>query len=796
MIGQTLGHYRIEERLGSGGMGVVYRARDTRLGRTVAIKLLGERLPADEHARARLVREARTASSLNHPNICTIHEVGEAEGKIYIAMECVEGEPLSARVAGSGVPLDALLRYGAQIADALEHAHERGIVHRDLKSSNVIINPEGRAKVLDFGLAKRVSPEALGEATRSQATLTEAGAVAGTLQYMPPEVLRGEPADARGDLWALGVVLYEMAAGRLPFAGNTGFEISSAILREPPAALPPRVPAGLKAIIQRCLAKDPAQRYQRAGEVRAALEAVQSDSSVGLAAAGRKGLPLPRSLALTGVAALGAAALAAVLVALNVGGLRERFFGKAAPGQIDSLAVLPLENLSGDPGQEYFADGMTDALITNLAQIRALRVISRTSVLAYKGSRKPLPEIARELNVEAVVEGSVLRVGDRVRITAQLIQAATDRHLWARSYEEEMKDVLRLQGQVAEAIAREIRVQLSPEEKARLARARPVDPEIYQLYLQGTHYLYQGKRGDIEKAMQTFEEVVHRDPNFAPAYVGLAQGYWARGYLGAGDLPVSRETLAKAKDLVLKALELDDALAEAHSMLGNLLLTHDLDLAGAEREHRRALELNPGSAAAHLSYSGLLPALGRFDESVTQAKEALTLDPLSPRFNNGVGWALTFARRYDEAIAQYRRTIDMSPDYEPAHFWLGFALACRGTYSDGIKEIERAIRNSGGNRMWEAYLGHYYALSGRRKEAEGILEEFKRLYSKREMSHYGIALVYTGLGRKVEALDWLERAYAERWGQVAFLKASPAWDSLRAEPRFIELLKKIGLEKS
>ncbi len=483
MLGKTLGHYRILEKIGAGGMGEVYRAHDEQLGRDVAIKLLPASVLSDATARARLLREARSAASLNHPHICTIHEVGEADGQAYIAMELVEGQPLSARLAGGALPTEQVLRYGLQLAEALGHAHERGLVHRDLKSANVVITTEGRAKVLDFGLAKRLSEGEMDVVTRSQASLTAAGALVGTLAYMAPEQLRGQPADARSDVWALGVVLHEMATGSRPFQGQTGFELSSAILTQRPAPLVGKAPLGLRAVIERCLEKEPARRYQRAGEVRAALEAVQT-GAVAPWTAWRYRLARRRWLAAAGAVVV----LAAVLVGLNVGGLRERLRHGASPSGINSIAVLPLENLSHDPEQEYFTDGMTEALITELGQISALRVISRTSAMHYKGTRKTLPEIARELHVDAVVEGSVERYGQRVRITAQLIEAPTDRHLWAKSYERDLGDVFALQDAVAQAITNEIKIKLTTQEQRRLASARRVNPQAHEAYLRGRFF--------------------------------------------------------------------------------------------------------------------------------------------------------------------------------------------------------------------------------------------------------------------------------------------------------------------
>ena len=491
MIGQRLGHFRIIEKIGAGGMGEVYKAHDEQLDRDVAIKVLPASSFRDATARGRLLREARTASKLNHPHICTIHEVGEAEGQAYIAMELVEGQPLSARLADGALPPEQVLRYGLQLADAVAHAHERGIIHRDLKSANVIITPEARAKVLDFGLAKRLSSEDLAEATtQTMDSLTGPGTVVGTLAYMAPEQLRGQPADARSDIWALGVMLYEMAAGQRPFQGKTGFELSSAILSQPPPPLPlgpgGALPAELGAVIAHCLEKDPAQRYQRSEDVRAALEAVQSGAALPAWPAWKYALSRRRWLAL--VAALATAL--AVVGALDVGGLRGRLLGGAAAPQLRSVAVLPLANLSGDPQQDYFAEGMHDALITDLAKLSGLRrVIARSSVLRYRKTDKPLRQIARELGVDAIITGAVLREGDRVRITAQLINAATEEQVWAERYERELRGVLSLQNEIVGAVAREVKLRLTPQEQARLASARPVNPEAHEAFLRGRFYV-------------------------------------------------------------------------------------------------------------------------------------------------------------------------------------------------------------------------------------------------------------------------------------------------------------------
>ena len=500
MIGETLGRYRIVDTIGSGGMGVVYRAHDPTLDRDVALKLLHAQALDSESSRSRFLREARALSQLNHPHICTIYEIGEADGRTFIAMEYVRGRPLSSVIPADGLAIETMVRYGAQIANAIGHAHEHGIVHRDLKSSNVAITPESAVKVLDFGLAKHIEGNREGvvqtqtgsERSTLKAGMTEPGVVMGTPGYMAPEVLVGQPADARADIWALGVILHEMATGSLPFSGPTPMEFAAAILKEPPAPLPARVSPMLRGIVQRCLAKDPGQRYQAAGEVRAALEAAASEPVFVV----RSSRPAVRRVAFVVAGVLAAALVAAV--AVNKIGWQSN--PTAAP--IRSVAVLPLENLSGDPEQEYFADGMTEQLTADLSSIAMLRVISRTSVMQYKKARKALPVIARELNVDGVIEGSVVRAGDKVRITTRLIRAGTEETLWARSYERDLRDVLALQSEVAKSVASEVGITLTSQEQARLASARPVDPEAHRLYLLGRFHANQGTEEGLRKAIQ------------------------------------------------------------------------------------------------------------------------------------------------------------------------------------------------------------------------------------------------------------------------------------------------------
>jgi len=659
----------------------------------------------------------------------------------------------------------------AQIAGALAHAHERGVLHRDLKSSNVIITPDGRAKVLDFGLAMRVRESVADESTH---TMTQAGQVSGTLAYMAPEVLRGQPADARSDLWALGVTLYEMLCGKLPFAGQTPFALVSAIQHEEPDLLPPRVSAGFRAVVQRCLAKEPGRRYRAAREVQAALEATQSDAA---------SLTLER----TRRNKLGRWALAGALtVVVLVGGLLWEHFRRASgPARIRSVAVLPLANFSHDPEQEFFADGMTEQLITDLSKIRALRVISRTSVMQYKGTQKQLPAIARELNVDAVVEGSVMRVGDRVRITAQLVQAASEQHLWAESYDRDLRDVLSLQGEVARNIAAEIRITLTPDEQARLT-GRQVDPEVYQLYLRGQFYANQDSEKPRREAIEFFQQAIKKNDRFAPAYAGLALAYSSL----ASTYAPPHEVMPKAKAAAVRALDLDETLSEAHTALANVHLFYDYDWTGAEKELKRAIELNPSSAAAHDLYGNYFTALKQFEQGLAEGRRAHDLDPLSLLIVGDVLNTLIDARRFDEAIAECRKALEREPNFATAHMVMGLALAEKRQFPEALAAMRKAYQIDP-NPTLSLMLAQVQAASGNRVEAEKLVLQVEEMAKRRYVCDFEIAQVYTVLGEKDQAFRWLNLGKKQQCDCLVWLQAEPWMDPLRIDPRYSELVKRV-----
>ncbi len=751
----------------------------------MAIKILSAGAAGDSTGRARLLREARSAAALNHPNVCTIYEVGEAEGQAFIAMELVEGQPLDLLIPAEGLPVERVLDYGLQIAGAVSHAHERGIMHRDLKPSNVLVTPQGRVKVLDFGLAKHLDAGDLAEAaTASQPTLTQAGAVVGTLPYMAPEQLRGEPADAQSDIWALGVLLYEMAAGFRPFKGQTGFEVSSAILKEQPPPLPRTVPSELGGILGRCLEKEPGRRFRRASEVEAALKVVEGVGARSRAGRGRW-LGRRRLLPIGGALI----ALLVVLAVLNSRVLRQRLSqGLGASAGSTKLAVLPFKNVSGDPAQEYFSDGLTEEMIAQLGRLhpQRLRVIARTSAMHYKRTDKPIDQIGRELGVDYILEGSALREAGRVRITAELIQARDQTQLWAESYERQMSGILALQSDVARAVAGSLALKLLPAEQNRLSSARPVNPEAYDAYLKGSQHWTKLTPVDLDAARQYFELALARDPNYAPAYAGIALVWSGLNQMG---LATPREAVPKIKAAALKAIALDESLAEAHWALAGLRTWQEWDLAGAEPEYRRSIELNPSYPEVRAFYSHYLNIMRRPDEAMPQIERALELDPFNPLYQAAYAIDLLFVRRYEDAATWARKALKAQPDSPVALSALWSAYYSRRMYKEALAQ-DRAMY-ADDREMREAlergYAEHGYQ-GAMKRSAETLSARFRQTYALPSE----ISRLYMAAGDRDRALEWLEKGYEERDPNMPYL-GLPDLDGLRSDPRFRDLLRRMKL---
>ncbi|PYQ02860.1 MAG: hypothetical protein DMF83_22615 [Acidobacteria bacterium] len=784
LTGRVIGHYEVRGRLGVGGMGEVYEAYDRRLKRSVAIKLVPS---SDPRAQARLWREAEHASGLNHPNICVVHEIGEAEGHAYIVMEHVRGRPLAEAIPEEGLPVERALGYALQITGALAEAHEHGIVHRDLKSANVMVTPEGRVKVLDFGLARRLADSVSGPPVETS-SWTMPGMIAGTLSYMAPEVLRGERADARSDVWAMGIVLHEMLTGERPFAGQTPFELSSVILSGSPRPLPSHVPAGLVVVIRKCLEKDPAARYPTAAELQAALTAPRL---------GRQslGARLAASLLEWRPQGWGAPALLMIglllLAGLAVSPRWQRLMRLSGGGEIQSLVVLPLANTSGDPAQDYLSDGLTEALIADLGTIGSLRVTSRTTAMSYRGTNKTIPQIGRELGVDAVVEGSMARESNRVRITARLVEAATDRQLRALTYEGSVREILLLKREAVREIAGGMRARLTPRDEAHLNLVRTVDPEAYEEYLKGRYYWSKRTEESLRTAVEHFEAAVRGDPTYAPAHAALADSYNQLGTVMLGSAPPS-VMRPRAAEAAIRALQIDSELAEAHATLG-FIKHYDWQWAEAERELRRALELNPSYSLAHIWYANFLVCRKRLDEAVAEVRKAEELDPLSMVVLTNVGWTLDLAGRLPEAVEEYRKALELDAGYVQAHWRLGDAYARLGRYDEAAREVERAVALTRRSPSSLARLAQMYAKSGRRIESKALLDELLVLSRRQYVSPHGISFAYLLLGDDSRGFEWLEKAYAERSNGIAYLAIDPELVPWHGDPRFRDLLRRVGL---
>lgn len=787
--GTRLGAYEILAPLGAGGMGEVYLGKDTRLGREVAVKVVSERLTNDSNALARLEREARAVASLSHPNIVALYDIGSANGVSFLVMELLEGESLNQCIAAGGLPWRRALEIAASIADALASAHGKELVHRDLKPANIFVTRDGHTKVLDFGLAKHdpFRSDTL-TAGLTRPGETEPGIVLGTVAYMSPEQAKGEPADHRSDIFSLGCVLYEMLSGRRAFDGGTAPETLAAILRDDPpdlASTGSRFPSSIGAIVRRCLEKKPEQRFQSARDLAFSLREIlgASESRV---VGGRVGADRRFSRRSVGLAA---ACLVLTAGAFWFGAQRQ---SAGSGGRIQSLAVLPLSSLSPDREQEYFADAMTEELTTRLAKLSTWRVISRTSVMAYRHTQKRIPDVARELGVDAVIEGSVLREGSRVKVTAQLIDGRTDRHIWADTFERELDSVLAIQNDVARAIARAVDVTLTPEGDRRLTSAtRPVLPAAYDAYIRGRHAWDKRSEADLRDAIRLFQQSIDADPTYAPAYAGLADCYAQLGY---GSYIAPEDSFPRARAAAMRALELDPTLGEAHASLGFVQMYYAWDFAKAETEYKRAFELNPNYAIAHQWYAYLLTAMERpAVEAEREISIAKQLDPLSVPINIDQAYILHYYDRNEEALQSVRLALEMNPKFPPGYFWLGRIYTSEGRY----KEAETALQNIGPLRTWTpamAVLGYLYGKTGRMNEARAILNEFEDLArSDRYASWYAIAVVHAGLGDAERAFASLDAAYRERSHWLVWLKRDPRWNEMRGDVRFQSLVKKIGL---
>jgi eukaryotic-like serine/threonine-protein kinase len=815
--GTSLGRYEVRSTLGAGGMGEVYLAYDTQLDRTTALKILHSDVASDIQRMRRFIQEAKAASSLNHPNILTIYEIGQADSTNFIATEFIDGETLRERMTKTRMKLTEALDIAIQVASALSAAHAAGIVHRDIKPENIMVRRDGYVKVLDFGLAKLTEHHSADNEATTMVN-TDPGVIMGTVSYMSPEQARGLTLDARTDIWSLGVVLYEMVAGRVPFAGATPTDAIISIAEREPAHLArhvPEVPVQLERIVRKALAKEREERYQTVKDLGLDLKSLSRELEIEVELErtappeSRRGIPetsgiradfetVPQPVAAPTSSAqylvsevkrhkLGVGMILATLLVAIAAVAYFAYFPRGDKEAITSIAVLPFVNASNNPDAEYLSDGISESLINSLSQLPQLKVIARSSSFKFKGKSAEPQEVAQALNVRAILTGRVIQVGDQLQISAELVDTRDGTQVWGDQYNRKATDLLAMQTEISREIAGKLRLKLTNTEQQQLAKRSTAKPEAYELLLKGRFYRSKGGPEGRAKALEYFSQAVALDPNYALGYAELASAY---NILIASATVDPKAIRPKAQAAAEKALKLDETLPEAHLPMGTLRL-NNWEWAAAEHEYIRTLELNPSYSGAHRVYANYLSKMGRHDQAIAEVRRARELDPLSANVNYGVGGVLLYARRYDEAIEQLKKTLELDPNYTFTHLWLGYAYAAKGQYVQAIDKYREAMRLGEDNTSAKNYLGYSLAMSGKRDEALAILNEMQ--ITKEYVSPAELAILYVGLGDKEQAFAALERAYAAHDFQLQYLKTEASYDSLRSDPRFADLVRRVGL---